>query len=241
MMRAPLPRLLLLGLALGAGPAAAQPLRERLCELAAQAVSVEARQRGGQAEVQCRAADALSVATEGWTFEALAPGPNGLRAGAMTWAVRARQADGRSRVFQVPLTVHWILPTWVSARALPAQTLIGPDDLLLKPVALMPGEALPPQAAHGAQAAEAPHGRLREALRAGEPVSTRRLLPADWLPAGHRLTLVMSEGGLQLQLPGRLVAGARVGEPARAQARGRREVFEGRLLDASTLWIGSQG
>lgn len=203
-----------------------------LCEAAQSAAERFAEARGMSVEVRCRAPGAAVSPTAASLVAMEPPREQMPRSGPTTWPVRVRLVSGRDYVQQVPLTVAWSAPAWVAARKLEAGTELQPGDLELQWRRWPEGLAV--QSADGRTQ---PSGRLRTALGAGEMLTAVALLPAGGLVRGDRVTAVLAQGAVEVRLPAQLLAPARVGQVARAQASGSSAAIEGRLIDAQTLVV----
>ncbi|MDR7268223.1 hypothetical protein J2X20_000852 [Pelomonas saccharophila] len=202
-----------------------------LCEAAQVGLERFARARGLTAEVRCRAA-AQSV-PGGVSMSAMElPRSPIVRSGPMTWPVRVQPGGGRTYVQQVPLTVAWTAPAWVSARDLRAGTELRSGDFELQLHRWPEGLVVQP-----ADAQAQPFGRLRNALHTGDVLTSAALLPADALVRGDHVIALLVQGGVEIRLPARLLAPTSVGQLARVQASGRAAPLEGRLVDAQTLVV----
>lgn len=216
-----------LGLGLVAG-AHARPF----CDAARAGVERFARTQGLTVEVRCRDDIAKRPPVEATLIALEVPASQAPRGGPTTWPVRVKLPAARGYVRQVPLTVTWTAPAWVAVRDLDAGAELRQGDL---EVALRRWpEGWPVQAAdRRAQ----PGGRLRTGLRAGDMLAAAALLAADGLVRGDRVTAVLTQGAMEIRLPARLLAPARVGQVARAQASGRTAPLEGQMVDAQTLVV----
>ncbi|WP_457447652.1 flagella basal body P-ring formation protein FlgA [Roseateles sp. P5_E4] len=202
-----------------------------LCDAAEAGLERLAQSRGVTVEVRCRAAGpslpagASLLAMEGAKGQFLRSGP-------MTWPVRVQLGGGRAYVQQVPVTVAWTAPAWVSTHDLGPGAALQPGDLELQSRRWPEGLAV-----QSADAQPQPSGRLRMALRAGEILSAASLLPSGALVRGDHVTAVLAQGAMEIRMPAQLLAPTRVGEIARAQASGRATPLEGRMVDAQTLVV----
>jgi hypothetical protein len=164
----------------------------------------------------------------GWSVPAqhfvLLSGPARLR-------IEHTPAAGPARYEVVSLRLVLRSTAWVAARPLAAGTVLLADDVRLAEQAWPAG--ITPVGA----ATEPPAGRLRAALRGGDLIDPRRLLPADQLPAGTEVLARRRHAALQVTVDGWLVAAAAPGERTRVQLRHRREVLDGVLVDARTVEI----
>lgn len=205
---------------------------DRLCQAALSAAEHFAAERGWQAEVRCRGVGAVA---DGATLQAIDPPPGApLRSGPSTWNLRVQAPGAAAYLQRVPLTIAWSAPAWVSQRDLPPGTPLRDDDVELLRRRWPDGVVVV-----AAREDARPSGRLRQAVRSGELVTAAQLLPADTLVRGDSVTAVLADGAMEIRMPARLLAPARVGERARAQVQGRAAALEGRLADAQTLKVDS--
>lgn len=217
-------RIAFIGLIVLASAVQADTLNERLCLEARLDAERVAQARGLQVEARCRTmarqpGSAAGVVGQGW------PAGQALRSGPVAWPVRVQGGA----LLRVPLSLSWTGPAWVSERALAAGSSLRAADLRQVQLRWPEGQAVE------LAGAQAPSGRLRHALRAGEAITAAALLPADLLQRGDAVTLLLRDGALELRLPAQLSAPARVGETVRVQAQGRTELVQGRLTDAQTV------
>lgn len=201
------------------------------CAVAREQIQELARTWGGEAEVRCLGVSARTPSLVRWRAASL---PQRLKAGPMNWPLEWLGPTGWSAATH-PVVVRWSLPVAVTRTRLPAQHRLQDGDLQVAMQVLPPGFDLPPPATGTLQ------GLLRRPLPSGALVSESDLLSPDSLPSGHALSVVLRQGSLELRLPGRLVAPARPGSEARVQLQGRREVLQGRVLDAQTLVVENEG
>ncbi|KQI69941.1 flagellar biosynthesis protein FlgA [Loktanella sp. 3ANDIMAR09] len=118
--------------------------------------------------------------------------------------------------------------TIVAARNIPAQTLIGPDDLLVSPIDV-PGGTDDPLLLVGMEA--------RTALYAGRPVR-----PADvGFPAivdrNQLITLIYDVGGLLISTEGRALGRAGEGEVIRVMNMASRATVSARISAEGTAHV----
>jgi flagella basal body P-ring formation protein FlgA len=149
--------------------------------------------------------------------------------------MRVQAPNAAAYVQHVPLTIAWSAPAWVSLRDLPPGQPLQADDLELQTRRWPAGLAVSP-----ARDDARPTGRLRQAVRRGEFVTTAQLLPANALVRGDRITAVLAEGAMEIRMPAQMLSAARVGERARVQVQGRPVALEGLLADAQTVKVDSQ-
>lgn len=218
-------------------PMSAQPSSgtDRLCEVARAAVARFAESQGWQSDARCRTSVGVSIPADAVLQPVDPPLGSPIRSGPTTWAVRV-QASNRARYVQrVPLSVAWSAPAWVTRRGLSPGALLQADDVELLTRRWPDGVAVDP----GRE--ETPlSGRLRQTIRAGELLTSADLLAVGALMRGDRVTVVLTEGAMEIRMPAQLLAAARVGDSARAQVRGRPIALEGRLIDAQTLKVDSE-
>lgn len=203
---------------------------DRLCQAAHAAAERFAADRGWQADVRCRAPGTV---VEGAVLQAVDPLPGAtLRSGPITWGVRVQLPNASAYVQRVPLTIAWTAPAWVSQRNLLPGSQLQPDDVELQSRRWPDGVAIA-----AAREDARPSGRLRQAVPAGELVTSAQLLPAGALVRGDHVTAVLAEGAMEVRMPAQLLSPARVGERVRAQVAGRPVALEGLLADAQTLKV----
>ncbi len=206
------------------------------CELAMAAVERRAQALGVQVEVHCRGQGAYLQPSrhtaEPIQDPAVAAPP--MVSGPQGWPLAWRTASGARQAVQVPLNVQWIAPVWTLTRALPAGTLLAPDDVRIETLPWPPGMALTL-----ASPAQRPVGKLARALPAGTPLNLGQLLPADLLPRGEAVTALVGEGAVSLQRPARLLDAARPGDEVRIQLQGQAAVLQGRLDAQHIVRVGT--
>lgn len=206
-----------------------------LCDAAWAGLDRFAQAHGLIAEVRCRVAANQALPAGASLLAMGLPKEKVLRSGALTWPVRVQVGSGHSHVQQVPLTVAWTAPAWVAARNLEPGAELLPADLELQSLRWPEGLAVQP-----ADAESRPSGRLRSAQRAGGILTTAALLPSGVLVRGDKVTVILTQGAMEIRMPAQLLAPSRVGSLARAQVSGRAVPLEGRLVDAQTLMVVSE-
>lgn len=208
---------------------------DALCQAARAGAAQWAASNGWQADVRCRGAGSRVLAA-GTSLQAvgLAAGTP-VRSGPTNWPVRVQAPHAPAYVQQVPLTISWSAPAWVSRRDLSPGTPLQADDLDLQLQRWPDGMAVTP-----ARGDTPPSGRVRQAIRAGDLVAATQLLPPGTLLRGDRVAAVLADGAMEIRMPAQLLAPARVGDRARAQVQGRTSALEGRLIDAQTLKVDSE-
>ena len=206
-----------------------------LCDAARAEVEHYAQAHDLGVEVHCRAPSGY-LPPAGATLQAAAwPRDQAPRSGALTWPVRVAAGKARPYVRQVPLTAVWTAPAWVGTHALQSGAQLQPGDLELQTCRWPEGLTVQP-----GDSEHPPVGRLRQALRSGEILSSAALLPSDLFQRGDHVTAVLADGGVEIRLPAQLLAPARIGERARVQANNRTAALEGRLLDSQTFRVDSE-
>ncbi len=206
-----------------------------LCDAARAELEHYAQAHDMGVEVNCRTVSGYQPPAAAMLQAASWPRDQAPRSGPLTWPVRVVVGNARPYVRQVPLTAVWTAPAWVGTHALQPGNWLQPGDLELQTrrwpegLAVQPGDREHP-----------PAGRLRQAFRSGEIISSIALLPNDLLQRGDHVTAVLADGGVEIRLPAQLLAPARVGERSRVQASSRTATLEGRLTDSQTFTVDSE-
>lgn len=206
-----------------------------LCDVARAELERHAQANGMRVDVRCRAPGGYRPPASATLQAAPWPRDQRPRGGALTWPVRVVSANTRPYVRHVPLTAVWTAPAWVGTHALQPGAQLQPGDLELQSRRWPEGLTVQP-----ADAEHPPAGRLRQSLRSGDILDIAALVPSDMLQRGDHVTAVLIEGAVEINLPARLLAPARVGERARVQPNNRTEALEGRLMDPRTLKVDSE-
>jgi flagella basal body P-ring formation protein FlgA len=200
-----------------------------VCDNARRLVGDAASARELNVRLTCARVTPLRLPMGPVTWELLGSPPP-LASGASRLALRVSVA-GRSSLTGLPVTLTVSSDAWVVQRDFAEGEVLRPNDVRRSavewPVGVAPVPATPAP----------PVGRLRRALRAGDPVLPASLLPGDERLQGDVVTVEMRTHTVTLEVPAVLMADARVGQPARAQLKGRRVTVEGRLVDAGTLVV----
>jgi flagella basal body P-ring formation protein FlgA len=120
--------------------------------------------------------------------------------------------DAVYRSVLVPLAVQAWREAYVARRALPAGALLAPADVELRreDVAGLAEAALAPGAL-------ASGGRLRQALEAGQIVTTRQVAGGDMVLRGDRVRLVSHGAGIAVETSAMAQADAVVGQQVRVK------------------------
>jgi len=84
-----------------------------------------------------------------------------------------------------------------------------------------------------------PAGRLKRALRAGEPLQAGDVLDAGLQLRGDSVTVVYRSSGLTLESPARLTQDARIGDSVSVQLQGANQALSGRLVAAHLVEVGN--
>lgn len=197
------------------------------CAQARDLVMQQARRQGLRAEVQCSlSVNEPSASCPPATLRS--PQPS-LRAGPLRVVVRSTATDGAAHERSVALRLGLRSQAWVAVSPIAVGEPLNPALLEQREVAWPNGVPPPPLVA------QPPEGRARRALRAGEPVLPEALLLPTERRQGDPVEIVIREGAVSIAMPGVLVRDASVGQPTRAQIRGRREVLDGQLIDLHTV------
>jgi flagella basal body P-ring formation protein FlgA len=117
----------------------------------------------------------------------------------------------------------------VATRTIPAQSVIGPDDLTTVDAAL-PGALSDPSAALGLEA--------RIAIYAGKPVRLSDLGPATLIQRNQLVPLVYLSGGLAISTEGRALARGAEGEVIRIMNLASRTTVSGRIGPDGAVYVG---
>lgn len=208
---------------------------DRFCTAAQDGLAQFAQARGLVADVRCRQSAATTLPRNAKLSSMASAHGAALRSGMLTWPVRVDDGNGRSYVYEVPLTVVLTAPAWVAARNLRPGADVQPDDVELKTIRWPEGLVV-----QVADPQSPPSGRLRLGQRAGDVLTTAALLTDGALMRGDAVTAVLTQGAIEVQMPARLQSPSRVGELVRAQVPGRLALLEGRLVSKQTLMVVSQ-
>ncbi len=160
-----------------------------------------------------------------WALEGPLPA---LVSGPARVALRPRSREP-ARALAVPVVLTVRSTAWVARHDIGAGQPLGMQDLARQPidwpVGVVPasGEELPPQ------------GRARQAIRAGRAVGAAMVAAGDELMQGDPVTLHVRTGAMTIERPAVLVADARVGQMARVQIKGQREVVEAWIAAPTTV------
>ena len=114
--------------------------------------------------------------------------------------------------------------TLVASRTIPAQTLIGPDDLVLQPIDVSGGTD-DPQLLIGME--------TRTALYAGRPVRPADLGSPALIDRNQIISLIYDIGGLRIATEGRALGRAGEGEAIRVMNLSSRATV--------TAWVSAEG
>jgi len=121
-----------------------------------------------------------------------------------------------------PLAAEEAARTVVAARTIPAKTLIGPDDLLMREVAAM-GGVTDPQQIIGREA--------RVALYAGRPIRRADVGPPAVVKRNEIVPLVYARNGLIIRTEGRALDRAGPGDVIRVMNVMSRQSIRARIDD----------
>ena len=213
------------------GALAASQAPTQLCEVAVQAVEEQARQQDLSITAECRR-DGVGKPIEAAAWISVVKRAQPLRTGPMQVVLRVQSPGVRPMQLAQTLDVRVRSQVWLINKDLLNGDLVRASDVVRETYEWPAGVA--PRVA----GVDAPTGRVRQALRAGQPIAQNDLLSDQELSRGDAVTVLIQEGRLSLQVPARVTTDARVGESVRAQLNGRREVVEGVLVDASTVRVG---
>lgn len=119
----------------------------------------------------------------------------------------------------------------VAARSLPAQSVLGPEDVLLVE-AEIPGALASPEAAIGRQ--------TRAAVHAGRPILAANLGAPALVARNAAVTLVYSAGALTIEAEGRALAPGTEGEAIRALNLASKVTVTGTVDAAGRVVVGGQ-
>jgi flagella basal body P-ring formation protein FlgA len=195
-----------------------------LCEHAREAVLRQAAERGWQATAQCRGTGSPPGLSDAEFVGVDTDRTPELRAGATAWPLKVRTQTGQARVQWVPLQLSLRSKAWVLVRDVQGGQALGAGDVELRWHNWAAGES-PGVASFAAT----PSGRALRPLRAGQVIQPNLLASGDTAQRGDQVVLVIEEGPMELRLPARLLAPAKVGQEVRVQPLGRNEVLVGRL------------
>lgn len=118
--------------------------------------------------------------------------------------------------------------TIVAARTIPAQTLIGPDDLLLQPIDV-PGGTDDPLLLVGMEA--------RTALYAGRPVRPADVGAPALVDRNQIVPLIYDVGGLRIATEGRALGRAGEGEVIRVMNLASRTTVSARISSQGEAYV----
>ena len=118
--------------------------------------------------------------------------------------------------------------TLVAARTIPAQTLIGPDDLLLQAVDV-PGGTDDPLLLIGMEA--------RTSLYAGRPVRPADVGAPALVDRNQIVPLIYDVGGLRIATEGRALGRAGAGEILRVMNLSSRATVSARISDDGAAYV----
>jgi flagella basal body P-ring formation protein FlgA len=204
-----------------------------LCQAAVQAVEEQARQQDLSITVACRR-DGVGKPIESAASVSVIKHVPPLRTGPIQVVLRVQSLGARPMQLAQTLDLRVRSQVWQLNKDVVNGDRVRASDVVLQAYEWPAGVA--PRVA----GTDAPTGRARQALRAGQPIAQNDLLSDQELSRGEAVTVLIQEGRLSLQVPARVTTDARVGTPVRAQLDGRREVVEGVLVDASTVLVGAR-
>jgi flagellar basal body P-ring formation protein FlgA len=117
----------------------------------------------------------------------------------------------------------------VATRTIPAQSVIGPDDVLLVEANLK-GALTDPSHAVGQEA--------RVAIYAGKPVLPSHLGPPTLVQRNQVVPLIYRSGGLAISTEGRALARGSEGDVIRIMNLGSRTTVSGRIGPDGVVYVG---
>jgi flagella basal body P-ring formation protein FlgA len=117
----------------------------------------------------------------------------------------------------------------VATRTIPAQSVIGPEDVTLVDAALH-GALTDPSLAVGQEA--------RVAIYAGKPVRLSDLGPPTLVQRNQVVPLIYRSGGLAISTEGRALARGSAGEVIRIMNLGSRTTVSGRIGPDGAVYVG---
>ena len=195
------------------------------CEVATTLITQAAAARQFEVDVTCQLPPGAQTVSGRWManggLPSLVSGPA---------RVSLQAAGSMPRTLAVPIVLTVKSTAWLTRRAVAAGQVIGPQDLVRQMAFSWPVGVLP-----SAGPTEPPVGRARQYLRAGEVLSLREVAALDELMRGDVVTLSLRTGAMTVEQPAVLVADARIGQMARVQIKGRREVVEAWITDPTTV------
>lgn len=234
------PPLRCIGLAAFAATAAASAaalaagVEQSLCDVAIEAVVVQAARHGLQAEVSCRPFVVRNAGSfQNATIADASPGA-ALRTGPTQWLLQV-SAPGRPAFVQaVPVLIEISSKAWRLNRDVKAGELVRAEDQALSQVRWPIGSTPVPAGDAVSQ------GRARRALAKGALLDERSVLPQDEVARGDAVTVLVQQGDLSVRLPALVLKPARVGGVTLFQLSGRTQVLSGRLLTLTTATVGDE-
>ena len=129
------------------------------------------------------------------------------------------------------LTSPALAESVVAARTIPAQAVIGPEDVTLVDAPL-DGAMNDPSDAVGQEA--------RVAIYAGKPVRSSDLGPPTLVQRNQLVPLIYRSGGLAISTEGRALARGSVGEVIRIMNLGSRTTVSGRIGADGAVYVGGE-
>lgn len=203
---------------------------ETVCADVRSALSARAAAQGVDVTITCPHAVSLSLPSgpTDWLVStndlAWASGPARLK-------FLVRTQDGHSQTVIVPVVMALSSKAWVAAKDLRAGDAVDASTLEWRDVSWPVGQVFvppPPQA---------PAGRTKTTIKAGDIVLANRLVPDTERLQGDPVKVLVRADGITLEMPAVLSANAQVGQVARVQLKGRRDTLEGVLVDASHVIV----
>lgn len=134
----------------------------------------------------------------------------------------------RLAAFLVALGAPAAADTVLAARTIRAQTIIGPDDVVMKAVDV-PGAATSPESVIGLEA--------RVSLYAGRPIRKGDVGQPALVDRNQIVPLVFENNGLQITAEGRSLSRAGAGEIVRVMNMSSRNTVSGRVLPDGRVMV----
>nr|WP_306153124.1 flagellar basal body P-ring formation chaperone FlgA [Roseovarius sp. MMSF_3281] len=134
----------------------------------------------------------------------------------------------RLAAFLLALGAPAMADTVLAARTIRAQSIIGPGDVMVKPVEI-PGAATTPEAVIGLEA--------RVSLYAGRPIRMGDLGKPALVDRNQIVPLIFERNGLRITTEGRSLGRAGAGEVVRVMNMSSRNTVSGRVLPDGRIMV----